>query len=860
MAAVTVAALVGAYASSGLSLALLKPRRLDELGAGLSHGVESLASVQMPYRGADPWPSLTLQLLGAALCVCAALLAFWPRRSGARGYQFLALALLLVLVAAPVVSIGGTRPVVLGLVLTALTVCFLWLERLPLRPGLGIAAMAALALAGALPLASAANGEQPWFDYKAFAESLGPDDPVQFNWNHTYGDITWPRDGAEVLRVDTRRPSYWKVANLDDFDGEAWVDDGTAKVGASTPAFDLPDDWRSHAAWRDTLRVTLRRIETDTVIGAGTTLAVRDTSRTVVPGDDPGLWSSTTTFRGGDSYSVQAYTPRPDAEQLAEASTGDDPRQAAELHMTVPTEVTLPRAVRGESDAASETGQASELRSLRLRADVRFSPFSPLGRDQHPYAAFQTLVRDNDGATALRRSPYAGTWRLAKRLMRESRTPYEYVTNVDRYLHDGFRYDETPDPVSSGRATLDGFLLETKSGYCQHFSGAMALLLRMGGVPARVVTGFSPGGYSERKHAWIVRDTDAHSWVEAWFDGLGWVTFDPTPSATPARSQIAALDRPDEDDDSGGTPAGGDSGGSAPRTGGVRAGPARQPRGPDHRRLGIRRGGRGRRRLVVVRGGRRGAALARRLGRAARPPPEHGPGGGAGPRDRRAGGGAAADRRPAGIGEHHALPARAAGRPVARRGRLPARAAERALRAERGAADVARAAGAAARAGPGAGCAREAAGAVRAAAVACVGSNFNCGIEGSEAPARVAGFVAAWWRIRNRAATLRCVAADCRYAGVSRNAPLCCVLTSLCAVEPQRIPPRHSDPPFNAAVEVRAAAGSQPASAARRDSCRISDRIRSSRGSADVSTCVIAAATAGWRSAISACMRCATAR
>ena len=72
----------------------------------------------------------------------------------------------------------------------------------------------------------------------------------------------------------------------------------------------------------------------------------------------------------------------------------------------------------------------------------------------------------------------------------------------------------------------------------------MALLLRMGGVPARVATGFSPGGYSERKQAWIVRDTDAHSWVEVWFDDYGWVTLDPTPSATPARSQIAAISAP----------------------------------------------------------------------------------------------------------------------------------------------------------------------------------------------------------------------------------------------------------------------------------------------------------------------------
>ena len=94
----------------------------------------------------------------------------------------------------------------------------------------------------------------------------------------------------------------------------------------------------------------------------------------------------------------------------------------------------------------------------------------------------------------------------------------------------------------------------------------MALLLRMGGIPARVVTGFSPGGYSKRKQAWIVRDTDAHSWVEVWFDAWGWVTFDPTPDATPARSQIAALetapapvDSADDDEDAGGGDAAADA-------------------------------------------------------------------------------------------------------------------------------------------------------------------------------------------------------------------------------------------------------------------------------------------------------------
>jgi transglutaminase-like putative cysteine protease len=584
-ATLTVAALalLAAYASSGLSLSLLKPRRLDELGAGLSHGAEALASVKMPYEGADPWPSLTLQLLGALLCVLAGLLAFWPREGG-RGYQFLALALLLVMVAAPVVSIGGAEPVALGFALTALTVCFLWLERLPLKPGLGIAAMLALALAGALPLAGAADREDPWFDYKAFAEGLGPDEPISFNWGHSYGPITWPRDGAEVLRVDARRPSYWKVADLDDFDGETWVDTGADDVGSASPELDLARDWKARPSWRETLRVTLRRLETSTVVGAGTTLGVEDTARAVEPSGEAGLWRSDTRFRAGDSYTVKSYVPRPTPGQLADSTSGLDPRPGVDLDLGIPTEAqggVLPEGPGSESDAAGGAGDDRELRRLRLRAEIRFQPFTPNGGAPVPFASYQTLVRSNDGDRALRRSPYAATWQLAKRLMRQSSTPYEYVVAVDRYLQDGFTYSERPEPVSPGRATLDGFLFETKSGYCQHFSGAMAILLRMGGIPARVATGFSPGGYSERKGAWIVRDTDAHSWVEAWFDDYGWVAFDPTPAGTPARSQIAALDRPTETSgDEGGDPEG--AGGSEPRTGGVRPdllGPQQGPGG-----------------------------------------------------------------------------------------------------------------------------------------------------------------------------------------------------------------------------------------------------------------------------------------
>ena len=92
---------------------------------------------------------------------------------------------------------------------------------------------------------------------------------------------------------------------------------------------------------------------------------------------------------------------------------------------------------------------------------------------------------------------------------------------------------------------LNAFLFRDKFGYCQQFSGAMALMLRMAGIPARVAAGFAPGSLNRDTGEYRVRDLDAHSWVEVYFNGIGWVTFDPTPAASPAEAQAADL-QPDQ--------------------------------------------------------------------------------------------------------------------------------------------------------------------------------------------------------------------------------------------------------------------------------------------------------------------------
>jgi transglutaminase-like putative cysteine protease len=560
MIATALAGLLAAYLAAGLDLGLLRPRRIDELGSGLVSGAQALSTVRLPYEGADPWPALVLQLLGSVLVMIAGLLALWPRGNGSRGYPFLSLAALLVLTASPVVSMGGTRPLLLGVTLTVLTVCFLWLERLPLRPGLGVAALVGLALAGALPIASAADRGSPWFDYQTFAEGLGPKDPVRFDWGHgDYGPITWGRTGAEVVRVKATRPSYWKVRTLDEFDGNGWTTGGYDRA-SDDPTLDLPPDWNERTGYQDTIQVSVQRMRGTDVVGAGTTLSFSNESRRIEHGISPGDWQSIGELRTGDSYTARVYVPKPTTDQLAAIP----PSPTTEHHEDLRVRVHLRTLSQAELDALpADVPRSSIDGSPPQSATIEFPPFGLEGGV--PRADYHTYGVEGDGNTAIRLSDLARTYALAERLKLGAATPYEYALAVNDYLRKGFTYTEKPPVPADGVEPIESFLFDTKAGYCQHFSAAMALLLRMGGIPARVATGFSPGGFSKRKQAWIVRDTDAHSWVEAWFDDYGWVTLDPTPSDTPARSQIATIAAPTAQQQSADNPAGDpNAGGDSP--------------------------------------------------------------------------------------------------------------------------------------------------------------------------------------------------------------------------------------------------------------------------------------------------------
>jgi transglutaminase-like putative cysteine protease len=102
-----------------------------------------------------------------------------------------------------------------------------------------------------------------------------------------------------------------------------------------------------------------------------------------------------------------------------------------------------------------------------------------------------------------------------------------------------FRYSlESP---LLGRHSVDEFLFETRTGFCEHYASAFAVILRMADIPTRIVTGYMGGWYNEMGGYYLVRQSDAHAWTEIWLPGEGWTRVDPTAAVSPARVERGSL-------------------------------------------------------------------------------------------------------------------------------------------------------------------------------------------------------------------------------------------------------------------------------------------------------------------------------
>ena len=334
-----------------------------------------------------------------------------------------------------------------------------------------------------------------------------PEDPVavSYVWDSQYQGLEWPKEKTVVLKVRVpgeRRSLYWRATTLDEYNGSDWneslefVSRPEPREEVDVAAVDrlLPDGARNERDWmRQDVKV--EALSDSHLIGSAQPVKWETGTSSPVRLASNGSVLVQNGLRQGNRYTAWAYVPDANPSELARAPS----RYPAEL------ERYLRIGVGEDAPALPPYGATGRAEAVRLALSAE----SPYVADAHEQV-----------------------YQLAARLTRGARSPYDAAATVEawfRGVDGGFTYDETP-PGYTGRPPLPAFILDHKRGYCQHFAGGMALMLRLLGIPARVAAGFTSGTYNEENKEWTVTDHNAHTWVEVYFPGFGWMPFDPTPN------------------------------------------------------------------------------------------------------------------------------------------------------------------------------------------------------------------------------------------------------------------------------------------------------------------------------------------
>jgi hypothetical protein len=353
-------------------------------------------------------------------------------------------------------------------------------------PAVCVVAAAAVAVGSAT---AARHGLVHWQTWNPTSTAAGPVN-VGFVWDAQYDGLDWPKHPTVVLRVEAAQtPAYLRATVLDDFVGDAW------SVGIARPADGLepPAALRPRNQIRET--VTVERLADTHLVGGSVPVRFAAGAAPLVQ-PERGFATLTEGLPPGFHYSVWSYAPHPSAASLRRSPPEYPP---ALLHgglLNVGDETTMP---------AFGTPRRVAVMMDRLSRNSALNPYEPLAR-------------------------------LAQQVAGRARTPYDAVLRLENWFvaSGGFRYSNHPLVVAP---PLVSFVTSTRAGYCQYFAGAMALMLRYLGIPARVAVGFAGGTYDASANAWLVTDRDAHAWVEVWFKGFGWLPFDPTPAAPGAAAR-----------------------------------------------------------------------------------------------------------------------------------------------------------------------------------------------------------------------------------------------------------------------------------------------------------------------------------
>jgi transglutaminase-like putative cysteine protease len=489
-AAAVVAFLVAVASAFELPVAWSYPGKLLARFGG---GFLDFYDVQVPFDPATHPRMHGVLLIAAFAFTLAAALAAAARRPG------LASAALVVGAGWPATLLPGHDLFRGALLLVGVLISIVCLRRGPVR-GLGaaLAAGGVVLVAAVAASSSSAFAKGAFLDWQQWDLYTRPAKPVSvaYVWDSRYEGLTFHGKPTTVLRIKAdQTPRYWRATVLDavigghwreDFSGSAYEPEPLGQPGLITPRQFDKSQWISQT-------VKVEALNDAHLVGASTPVEFSSGNLGLVDYDPSGIATAQDTPKRDDAYEVQSYSPSPTPGELARSKP------------------IYPALIRAGEYREVDTHVWPELFGVPDRKqDLDF------------------LFTDSTHARELR--PYRPLYVLAVRVAGGARSPYAAAVALERWFRvgGGFLYDQHP-PQTPGVPPLVDFVTHTHEGYCQHFAGAMALMLRYLGIPSRVAAGFTSGVYDRKHGEWVVSDRDAHAWVEVWFRGWGWLPFDPTP-------------------------------------------------------------------------------------------------------------------------------------------------------------------------------------------------------------------------------------------------------------------------------------------------------------------------------------------
>lgn len=321
-----------------------------------------------------------------------------------------------------------------------------------------------------------------------------------------------------VLQIRADRPTYWLAETFDSWSGRSWSETAlpvpSRAKGATAPpgtsgAARGPGTSRPRPIWR--------------VLSGGPPFSVTPTAITAPTSPDTD--SAPATLRQAGTATA------PDYQTFYVAAGGAD----LVLHASRATTVWIPtHRLLVSPDGTIETRRTFGAGSI----------YSVLSTVATPSPAMLAAANGTAGLTAATRRadlelphPYPRVAALARRITASSATVVAKIGALERWMGAHTRYTTDIPPLAPGQDSVDQFLFGSRRGYCEQISTALAVMLRSLGIPAREAVGYVPGPYDPITGTYDEQAKDAHAWVQVWFPGYGWQSFDPTadvPLATPA--------------------------------------------------------------------------------------------------------------------------------------------------------------------------------------------------------------------------------------------------------------------------------------------------------------------------------------